>query len=112
MRPTEPRQVVDVLERRTALRGFRPEPRHHVNTRDRRLRYWLRRQWIELSEPAGEAVDPEFRFVHQIRSQDSDVGCDEALGANRHVLPLPGQRRRKDDVLWTVDERVLCCNAC
>src|SRR5262245_35858593 len=107
MRATKPRHVVDVLERRVALRGLRPEPGHDVDTRDRRLRYRLRRQRIDLAEPAGEAVDPEFRLVHQVRSEYSDVGCDEALRANRHVLLLPGQRGSEHDVLWALDQRVL-----
>src|SRR5262249_12501526 len=107
VRTAEPRHVVDVLERRIALRRLGADPRHHRDTGECRLRYSPWRLRIERSEPAGEAVDPELRLVHQVRSQDSDVGCDEALGANRHVLPLPGQGSREHDVLWTVDERVL-----
>src|ERR1700750_369173 len=100
------RHVVDVLERRIALGGLRREPRHDVDTRDRGLRDGLRRMRIELPEPAGAAVCPELPFAYQIRSQDSDVGDDEALGANRHILPLPGQRGSEHDVLWTVHERL------
>src|SRR5262245_59263445 len=107
MRTTEPRHVVDVLERCIALRRLAPEPGHDIDTRDRRLRYRLRRPRIDLAEPAGEVVDPEFCLVHQVRSHNSNVGCEEALRANRHVLLLPGQRGSEHDELWAFDERIL-----